>query len=75
MNMWRKLINILFYLLIALLIFGCSEEKAGIYKPKAVGETPVITVLSPENKGVAGVTEITIVGEKFSEFDLHCFRR
>ena len=47
---------------------GCDQEPTpSLYKPDETGKpTPVITEIQPANNSLAGIGEITIIGENFS---------
>jgi hypothetical protein len=51
-----------------MLLSGCKEETStSVYDPNAsVGQTPVISTISPSDSGIAGVTDFTITGSGFS---------
>lgn len=54
--------------LITSLFVACSDETTpSLWEEKPKGDTPVISSIEPSLQGLAGVTEITINGNNFSE--------
>lgn len=68
----RTITHLLLMMFLSLILISCSEDVTpSLWVEKPKGETPEITTLSPDDKGLAGVTEITITGQNFSSTKEH----
>ncbi|MCL4550997.1 MAG: IPT/TIG domain-containing protein [Bacteroidetes bacterium] len=67
MKKLKRLFSLLIVITITFIVCSCNQDASpSLFQTTPPGSTPVISSISPANKALAGVSEITISGSNFS---------